>query len=164
MVARLSEFSAPWADNFAPDLDSSRGNVGTLLPPLALRGRLLLERASTLTGVQAGGRNIPGIAGTPLHLVGEECRKSRNTFMRDRVFAAIGDDGSMCLRLPEDLADDLVENGLCVRLGKNLLTWKIENEYQLEVNWRILLHAYWNVTGPSPKQARRLLSEWVIQH
>ena len=129
-----------------------------------MRGQLLLERASSLADVQPGGRGIHGIDGTPLHLAAQSCRNKRDAFIRDRVFVVIGDEGSMCLRLPDDLADDLVDNGLCIRLGKNLLTWPIANEYQLEVNWRILLHAYWNATSTTKKHARRMLSEFVIQH
>ena len=164
MVARLSQLSALRTVDTATAPDSSLEHIGSPPTQLALRGQLLLERASSLAGVQPGGRGITGIAGMPLHLAAHSCRNKRNAFIRDRVFAVISGDGSMCLRLPDDLADDLVDNGLCIRLGKNLLTWVIENEYQLEVNWRILLHAYWNVTSTSRKHTRWMLSEFVIQH
>ena len=80
------------------------------------------------------------------------------------MFAVVGDDGALCLRLPETVVDDLVESGLGVRAGKNFLTWPVTDADQLETNWRILLHAYWQVTEFAPRKARRMWSEWVIRH
>ena len=164
MVARLSEMPDIWTAESAVAQGSKNQFAGIHAPRLALRGQLLLERATALADVSAGGRSIPGFAGIPLHIAKSACRRTGDSFLRDHVFAAIADDGSICMRLPQEIGDDLVENGLCVRAGKNLLTWPVTNDHQLEVSWRILLHAYWNVTGVSPKHARRLWSEFVIQH
>jgi len=164
MVARLSEMPALWAveSAFAPGSSHLRASHNAHRP--ALRGRLLLERASSLADIQLGGRSIPGMEGTPLRIADAACRNNADAFIRDRVFAVIHNDGSMCLRLPRDIADDLVDNGLCLRAGKNLLTWPVENTRQMEISWRTLLHAYWYVTDTPPRRARRLWSEWVIQH
>jgi len=164
MVARLSEMPNIWAAESAVAKGSKNQLAGIHAPRLALRGQLLLERATSLADVSVGGRGIPGFAGVPLHVAENACRHTADSLLRDRVFAAIANDGSICMRLPEEIGDDLVENGLCVRAGKNLLTWPVGNDHQLEVSWRILLHAYWNVTGVAPKHARRLWSEFVIQH
>ena len=112
----------------------------------------------------AYGSGIAGFDGVPLHLAPGACTNLENVFLRDRIFAAVGNDGSLCLRLPTDIAVELVDNGLCLTAGKNLLTWPVENAYQLEVNWRILLLTYWHATGTSGKRARRLWSEFAIKH
>ena len=164
MVARFSEMPVPWPAEAAVAPSGTSTVAGSAPAGLALRGQLLLERASTLADVSAGGRGIPGFDGLPLHIAGYACQNHSDSFIRDRIFAVIGGDGSMCLRLPGEIADDLVDNGLCIPAGKNLLTWPVENAYQLEVSWRILLHAYWNVTSLSTKHARRTWSEFVIQH
>jgi len=164
MAVRFSELPAPWVLNTA---HSARDRVvATDGRParIGLRGQLLLERADSLAGVRIGGRGIPGVAGVPLSLDPKQCKRKTDLFLRDRVFALVADDGAVCLRLPTDIGDDLVENGLCVRAGKNLLTWPVENEHMLEIAWRILLHAYWEVTGTPARHARRLWSEWVINH
>ena len=70
----------------------------------------------------------------------------------------------MCLRLARDVADDLIDNGLCVQAGRNHLTWPVVSVHQLNVSWRILLHAYWTAVGMPSRHARRLWSEWVINH
>ena len=167
MVARLSDFPANFNADMVPAL-SNTSQIGSVTSAakhkLAVRGQLLLERAGSLADVRAGEQGIPGFTGTSLHLQQHVCRSPKDSFIRDRVFAVIADDGSICLRLPEEIAEDLIENGLCMRAGKNLLTWPIENEYQLEVSWRILLQAYWKITGTSAKRARRMWSEYVIQH
>ncbi len=164
MVARLSEMPAPWFADAPAAPDATHFAVGSGRGGLALRGQLLLERASALEGISARGRGIRNVGGVALRLDDAVCRNTDNCFIEGRVFAAIGGDGSVCLRLPESIADDLIDNGLCVRAGKNLLTWPATTAYQLEVNWRILLHAYWQVTGFSAKHARRMWSEYVIQH
>ncbi len=164
MVARLSEMTTPWAVDFAAAGDGLSFAAPQKTARIALRGQLLLERAAALKGVRIGGRGVPGFDGVPLHLAPDECRNLENVFLRDRVFAAIGNDGSMCLRLPGDIAVELIDNGLCVTAGKNLLTWPVESAYQLEVNWRILLLTYWQATGTSGKRARRLWSEFAINH
>ncbi len=144
---------------------------GNLLKPAGIStprpfsyGRLLINRASELTGVTAGGRGIPGFAGTDLRLDPSVRRYVTDCFLRKNSFAVVGDDGALCLRVPQHIAEDLVENGLAVSAGKNLLTWPIDFTHQLETNWRILLHAYWNVTGVPEKRTRRMWSEYVIQH
>ena len=164
MVVRLSDLPALWSTDPLAAPGMPLGMAGFTAPGTAPRGQLLLDRASTLAGVRPGGRGIRGIEGVPLSLAASECRNARECFITDRVFALVDDDGSMCLRLPAEIADDLVENGLCMRAGKNLLTWPVSNDHQLEIAWRILLNAYWNATGTPPKRARRLWSEWVINH
>ncbi len=164
MVARFSELPAPRVGHVDPTLGDAHLHTDNASARLGLRGLMLLERASSLDGVRLGGRGIPGISGIPLYIEPAHCRNQSDTFIRGRAFAVICSDGSVCLRLPKDVADDLVRNGLCLKAGKNLLTWPVTSERQLEVTWRILLHAYWNVTGTPRKQARRLWSEWVIQN
>ncbi len=87
-----------------------------------------------------------------------------NGFLKGRIFAVVATDGSMCLRLPKDIGADLIDNGLCMQAGRNLLTWPVTTAHQFEVSWRILLHAYWNAAGSAERHARRLWSEWVINH
>jgi hypothetical protein len=164
MVARLSEMPAPWALDFAAAPANEYPFAGPNVRRLALRGQLLLERAASLANVRVGNRPIPGFDGMPLHLEAGACSNLENVFLRDRVFATVSDDGSLCLRLPTDISAELIDNGLCLPAGKNLLTWPVEGSYQLEVNWRILLLTYWHATGTSGKRARRLWSEFAIKH
>ncbi len=163
MVARFGDMSVPWIadESAAPGLRHPLAGSGTahLIP----EGQRLLARASTLANVRSGGRGIHGFAGTPLRLA-SFLREPRGGFIHGRMFAAIARDGSMCLRLNATVAEDLIENGLCMQAGRNQLTWPINTVHQLEVSWRILLHAYWDVSGTPPKHARRLWSEWVINH
>lgn len=164
MVARLSELPALWVGCPETTLGDAHLHTDTAPARLGLRGLMLLERASSLDGVRLGGRGIPGFRGVPLTLDPARCRNQDGTFIRNRCFAVIGTDGSVCLRLPKHLADDLVDNGLGIVCGKNILTWPVTGAQQLEVNWRILLHAYWNITDLSAKRARRMWSEWVVRH
>jgi hypothetical protein len=154
MVARLSE-------NYARRASAS----GTLHASSSMSmGRVLVLRASELENIAISTEGVPGISGTPLAIADvSKCRDS-DCFITDSVFAVVNQDGSICLRLPTAIASDLLENGLCLRAGKNLLTWAPETPHQLEVAWRILLHAYWNATGTPTKRSRRLWSEWVINH
>jgi hypothetical protein len=164
MVARLSEMPAPWALEFATAPANDRQFAAPSAPRLAMRGQLLLERATSMADVRIGNRVIPDFGGVPLHLEASACTNTENVFLRDRVFATVSNDGSLCLRLPADISAELIDNGLCVAAGKNLLTWQVESAYQLEVNWRILLLTYWHATGTSGKRARRLWSEFAIKH
>jgi len=161
MVARLSE-NQTWrfADTGAP---RTEGQSSSLQPAESV-GQRLLQRAADLDNVGISRTNITGISGTPLHLVDTSACTNEDCFITGSVFAIVNQDGSICLRLPQGVATDLIENGLCLRAGKNLLTWPPEGAHQLEVAWRILQHAYWNAAGIPPRHARRLWSEWVINH
>lgn len=127
-------------------------------------GQRLVERAETLGGVATGGSGVPGFAGNSLRLNGGDERCNDSCFIRGRVFAVVGDDGSLCLRLPRNIAEDLIDNALGVQAGKNILTWPPQSDYQLETQWRILKQAYWNATGVPERRTRRLWSEWVVNH
>jgi len=161
MVARLSENYARWSADSGPDLAEAKN---WRAPPAASIGRLLLMRAGELENVAIGREAITDISGTPLYLQDPSGCSTEDCFITGSVFAIVANDGSICLRLPNAIANDLIENGLCLRAGKNLLTWPPENAHQLEVAWRILLHAYWNAAGTPTKRSRRLWSEWVINH
>lgn len=163
MVARFSELPVPWAG--CPDTTRGDAHLHATNAParLGLRGLMLLERASSLEGVRLGGRGLPGISGSPLRLSRARCINQTDAFIRGRTFAVISDDGSVCLRLPQHLATDLIDNGLAVAQGKNILTLPVHNERQLEINWRILLHAYWHLIDPAARHGRRLWSEWVVR-
>ena len=163
MVARLAELPAPWlADIKVAPGDQGRSGIAPCSTPVP--GLLLRERASELEGVTAGGFGISGVEGVALRIDPALCNGQSDCFLRDRVFAVVGNDGDLYLKLPKVIADDLVENGLAVYMGKYVLTWPVENAYQLEVSWRILLHAYWYATGTPEKRTRRMWSEYVIQH
>lgn len=164
MVARFTEMPAPWAVDTPAAPGSLHPLAGCKTAPLIPEGQLLRARASTLAGVRLGGRGIPSFEGMPLRLESLTPSNTGGGFLKGRIFAVIADDGSMCLRLPKTIADDLIDNGLCVRAGRNQLTWPTTTPHQLEVSWRILLHAYWAVAGTPPRHARRLWSEWVINH
>ncbi len=161
MVARLSE-------NYARrSADSGTGLAAAKVwrtPSAASMGQLLLMRAGELENVTVGRDTVAAIDGIPLHLEDTTGCSTEDCFIAAAVFAVVDNDGSICLRLPQTIANDLLENGLCLRAGKNLLTWPPENAHQLEVAWRILLHAYWNAAGTPAKRSRRLWSEWVINH
>ena len=161
MVARLSEDYAHLAAEAGIGLAKARVSRA---PRAASMGALLLRRATELYNVAISPAGIAEISGTPLLLADTTNCSTENCFITGAVFAVVNPDGSICLRLPEAIANDLVENGLCLRAGRNLLTWPPENPHQLEVAWRILLHAYWNVSGIPSKRSRRLWSEWVINH
>lgn len=161
MVARLSENYARRAADAGTGLAEARVSHA---PLAASMGRLLLLRAGELENVAIGRDSIDAISGVPLCLADSTGCSTEDVFVSGSVFAVVDQDGSICLRLPNVIANDLVENGLCLRAGKNLLTWPPENPHQLEVAWRILLHAYWNAAGIPIKRSRRLWSEWVINH
>lgn len=161
MVARLSENYARWSADSDSGLSDSKTRR---LPPAATMGRLLLLRASELENVAIGRDPVADISGVPLYLADTTGCSTEDCFISGSVFAVVDNDGSVCLRLPTTIANDLIENGLCLRAGRNLLTWPPENAHQLEVTWRILLHAYWNAAGTPAKRSRRLWSEWVINH
>jgi hypothetical protein len=163
MVARSFELPSVRTSGSATASQYVR-DVARPAPRLALRAELLVERAAGLAGVRVGERTHLLIDGVPLHLEADRCQRNKDLFLRNRVFAVIGDDGSLCLRLPTAVRNDLLENGLCVPFGKSLLTWPVASAHQLEVAWRILLHTYWEVTDLPERHARRLWSEWVINH
>lgn len=161
MVARLTDLHAPRLPDPAPTSGSRSAPEHPVR--LGLRGQLLLERATALKGVRAGGRCLATFPGVPLRIEDELCHSRPDSFIRDRMFAVIADDGSLCVRLPEPIAEDLIENGLCLRSGKLLLTWPIENTNQFELAWQILLHTYWRATGTPEKRYRRMWSEFAVQ-
>ena len=161
MVARLSEDYAHLEAEAGMGLAKATGSRARRE---ASMGELLLRRATELDNVAASPVAIPEISGTPLLLADTDNCSTENCFISGAVFAVVSQDGSICLRLPDAIGNDLVENGLCLRAGRNLLTWPPENPHQLEVAWRILLHAYWNASGIPSKRSRRLWSEWVINH
>lgn len=161
MVARLSENHAHLGAEAGIRLAEAQGSHALRE---ASMGELLLRRATELENVAISPERILEISGTPLSIAGGGDCNSDNCFISGDVFAVISHDGSICLRLPDAIGNDLVENGLCLRAGRNLLTWPPENSQQLEVAWRILLHAYWNASGTPSKRSRRLWSEWVINH
>jgi len=154
MVARLSE-------NYARRANASGTSPASHPPSM---GRVLVLRASELENIAISPEGVPGISGTPLIVADSSKCRDGDCFINDSVFAIVNQDGSICLRLPTAIANDLLENGLCLRAGRNLLTWAPETPHQLEVAWRILLHAYWNASGTPTKRSRRLWSEWVINH
>lgn len=161
MVARLSENYARLAADSGAGLPEAK--VSRRLPAASM-GRLLLMRVGELENVAIGRDALADISGVPLYLEDSTGCTGEDCFVSGSVFAVVDNDGSICLRLPEAIANDLIENGLCLRAGKNLLTWPPENAHQLEVAWRILLHAYWNAAGTPTRRSRRLWSEWVINH
>lgn len=161
MVARLSEGPLWWAAEAAALATSRRDEA-------ALAGdefrNLLLKRAASLAGVRVGERPLPTLSGAPLHLDAQFCRNREQCFIHANAFAVIDPQGALVLRVPPQIADDLIENGLGVQLGRNVLTWPPATAHQFETTWRILLHAYWDATGTPPKARRRLWSEWVVRH
>jgi hypothetical protein len=158
MVARLSEtYAHRQQDSAAVFPESKTAHTVSM-------GQRLLQRVYDLGNIGIARENVPGISGTPLYLVDPLNCSTDDCFVTGSVFAVVAQDGSICLRLPNTIANDLIENGLCLRAGKNLLTWPPESPHQLEVAWRILLHAYWNASGIPAKRSRRLWSEWVINH
>lgn len=161
MVARLSESYTRLGGNTGTT--AADGRISRV-PHVASMGQRLLQRVVELERVGISNEGIPGIDGTPLYISDTTGSGNEECFIADSVFAVINQDGSICLRLPNTIAADLIENGLCVRAGKNLLTWPPESPHQLEVAWRILLHAYWNAAGTPARRSRRLWSEWVINH
>lgn len=161
MVARLSENYARRSASSGTGLADVGISHDSYAPSM---GQVLLLRASELDSVAIGAEGVPGISGSALVIADENRCKDADCFIADSVFAVVNDDGSICLRLPNTIANDLLENGLCLRAGRNLLTWAPETQHQLEVAWRILVHAYWNATGTPTKRSRRLWSEWVINH
>jgi len=164
MVVRIADLPTPWTAIPAFALGIAQEYADPEARQLLPMGPLLLARASSLAGITVGGRGIQGISGTPLHLTATECRNTHDCLISNRVLMVVDVDGSMCLRLPREIAEDLIDNGLCIRAGKNLLTWPPANEHQLEIAWRILLHAYWHATSTRPERMRRMWSEWVINH
>ena len=161
MVARLSENYARRSAGSGTGL-ADCGIVRDNYAPSM--GQVLLLRASELENVVTSAEGLPNISGTPLAIADAKKCADADCFITDSVFAVINHDGSICLRLPDSIASDLLENGLCLRAGKDLLTWVPETPHQLEIAWRILLHAYWNAAGTPTKRSRRLWSEWVINH
>lgn len=161
MVARLSENYARRSSGSGTGLAGVDSSHDSYAPAM---GQVLLLRASELEHVVISAERIPDISGTPLVIADANKCGDADCFITNSVFAIVNHDGSICLRLPESIANDLLENGLCLRAGKNLLTWAPETPHQLEVAWRILLHAYWNAAGTPTKRSRRLWSEWVINH
>jgi hypothetical protein len=154
MVAKFSETPVPRP----ADAGKVRGHAPA---DLALRGQLILEKASTLEHVTAAEHGLAHFEGVALRIAADACHNRANYFLRDQIFAVIAGDGTVCLRVPDQIAEDLVENGLCTWNGKNLLTKPVTNAWQLKVNWRILLHAYRNITSRSPEQVRRMWSDFV---
>ena len=161
MVARLSENYARQSAGSGTGLADVGIAHDSYTPSM---GQVLLLRASELENVAISTERVPDISGTPLVIAAANKYADADCFITDSVFAVVNHDGSICLRLPNSIASDLLENGLCLRAGKNLLTWVPETPHQLEVAWRILLHAYWNAAGTPTKRSRRLWSEWVINH
>ena len=163
MVACLKDVLAPLGAKpaLAPDTTLSVGSTTRQIPE---KGELLHLRASSLMGVRLGGAGIPGISGTPLRFLAPMLTNTNNCFLRKRIFAVIRADGSVIFRAPTVTADDLVENGLCIRKDKSLQTWTPRDAYQLEVVWRILLQAYWSVSATSADRPYRLWSEWAAIH
>ena len=161
MVARLSELPAPWLADalLAPGrIETFAGS--TPLKPLN-KGELMAQRASSLKGISVGGRGIPEFSGIALRLDEKYRRYVRDFFIRGSVFAVIGSEGDVCVRLPKIITEDLVENGLAIKLGKNLVTWPANTNHQLEINWRVLLQTYCHITGLPEKRKRFLWSEHV---
>lgn len=165
MVARISELPAPWLAGalIAPDWSTEKSRY---VPARVEKtfGELLTERASDLAGVAAGGRGISGFSGVPLRMEEEYRRHLNNFFLRGSVFAVIADDGAMCLRVPDPIAEDLIDNGLAIRAGKHLLTWPVQSYDGLNTNWNILLTLYGHISGAFDKRSRRMWSEWVTQY
>lgn len=162
MVARFADIPAPWAVDTpvetAPKLHRSQSLTS------AEWGQRLLARANSLEGVRLGGRGISSFAGTPLRYTHTGRRRGASGFVKGRIFAVVAADGAMCLRLADEIANDLADNGLCVQADKFSITWPVVAPHQLEISWRILLHAYWDIAGTPPRHARRMWSEWVINH
>ncbi len=163
MVASLIDVLTPLGA-MAPAAPDMLTRVGSTAPHLPDMGTLLCSRASSLSGVRLGGVGIPSMRGTPVRFLEPTLGNTEYCFMRKRIFALIAADGSLFLRAPAVTADDLVENGLCIRAGKNLHTWTPRNQYQFEVVWRILLQAYWSVSAISADRPYRLWSEWAAIH
>ena len=164
MVARFADIPAPWAADTpvetAPNSVLHRSQSLTS----AEWGQRLLARASSLEGVRLGGRGISSFAGVPLRYCRTDRRRGASGFVKGRIFAVVADDGAMCLRLSDEIASDLIDNGLCVGAGKLSVTWPIASSHQLEIFWRVLLHAYWDIAGTPPRHTRRMWSEWIINH
>ena len=163
MVACLKDVLAPLGVEpaLAPGTTVSADSTTRQIPE---KGELLHLRASSLMGVRLGGAGLPGISGMPVHFLAPTLTNTNYCFIRKRIFAVIRADGSIVFRAPILTADDLVENGLCIRKGKNLQTWTPRDTYQLEVVWRILLQAYWSVSATSVDRPYRLWSEWAAIH
>ena len=162
MVARFADIPAPWAADTlvetAPKLHRSQSLAS------AEWGQRLLARANSLEGVRLGGRGISSFEGKSLRYHRTDRRRGAGGFVKGQIFAVIADDGAMCLRLSDEVRDDLIDNGLCVQVGKFSVTWPVASPHQLEIGWRILLHAYRDIAGTPPRHSRRLWSEWVINH
>ena len=161
MVAKFSETPVLGPTPAGAARASADKAVGPALAGLPLRGQLLLEKANTLEQIATVSHGLRGLEGVALRVAAEACTTRENYFIRDRIFAVIRGDGSVCLRVPEEIATDLIENGLCFRSGKNLLTRPVANAWHLKVNGRILLQAYRNITSPSPAEVRRMWSDFV---
>ena len=127
-------------------------------------GQQLLTRASKLPGIRFGGQGAIVTGGIQLHVDAALCSAMPRGFIRKRIFAVVRSDGSVLVRLPEPVTEDLVENGLAIRRGKNLLTITPTSNYQLELVWLVLIHAYWLVTSAEESDNHTILSEHILLH
>jgi len=161
MVARYSDMPASRAEDTTAAAGPAHPGAGLCADSLALRGMLLLERATRLDGVRSGRRGSLPMPGIPLYIDAGLCRRQKDLFVRHRVFAVISDDGSLCLRLPQHVAADLAANGLVMRRGDNVVTGPIGSARELELAARLLQLTHQAITQPPTEPARRLWSEWV---
>jgi hypothetical protein len=133
-------------------------------PRLSTYGQQLIGRVTQLAGVRLGGQGYRGMKGTPICVDPSAVRCSEFGFLHKRIFAVVRDSGAMCLRLPETCAEDLIENGMAIRQGKDVLCNAPISDYQLEFSWQLLLHAYWLVTQADHSHQYTILTEHIIRH
>jgi hypothetical protein len=127
-------------------------------------GQLLTERASMLADIRIGGSGYRDAEGTAISLKKSTLSKATTGFLRHRTFAVVSDEGGLYLRLPASIADDLIETGMALPRGKDLWVKPPRSDYQAEISWQLLLHAYWLVTQADRHSQYTILSEHILRH